>query len=322
MKRVLVTGGAGFVGANLVHRLVADGHSVFALVSPQNGSWRLKSLADRIEEVPADLRDAAQMSAVVQRIKPEWVFHLAAHGAYSWQKDVAGIMATNVTGTVNLVEACLATGVEAFVNTGSSSEYGFQDHAPLESDAVEPNSIYAVSKVSATMFCRCRAHQTGTRMPTLRLYSVFGPWEDPRRLMPAVLLHGLAGRYSPLTDPTTARDFIYTDDVVDAYLLAATKPLADPGAVYNVGSGRQTTLREVAAASQEMFGIAGEPNWGSMASRSWDTNVWVSNPQKIRTELGWEPKFSLPEGMKRFADWFRQDPGRIDFYRGQMAPTS
>lgn len=319
MKRVLVTGAAGFVGANLVHRLVEEGHAVSALVAPQHAAWRLQSLSGRIEAVSADLRDAATLSAVVETIRPEWVFHLAAHGAYSWQKDVVDIMATNVTGTVNLVEACLKVGIEALVNTGSSSEYGIQDHAPRESDPVEPNSIYAVSKASATFFCRRRAGETGLRMPTLRLYSVYGPWEDPRRLMPAVMLHGLAGGYSPLVAPETARDFVYIDDVVDAYLLAAERPLSDPGAIYNVGSGRQSTLREVASLSRDLFGLKGEPVWGSMAPRSWDTTVWVSDSRKIQEELSWRPRVSLQRGMEQFARWFRQSPELVDYYRRELS---
>src|SRR5262249_24369371 len=152
----------------------------------------------RLHEAP--LEDPA---AVVRRVRPEWVFHLAAHGAYSSQTDVRQILQTNVLGTAALVEACLETGFEAFVDTGSSSEYGFTDHAPAEDEAPEPNSHYAVAKASATLFCRHTARSRHVHIPTLRLYSVYGPWEEPTRLIPTLLVRGLDGTLPPLVDPDT-----------------------------------------------------------------------------------------------------------------------
>ena len=131
-----------------------------------------------------DGHDAEAVTRVVSQIRPDWIFHLAAYGAYSWQTDWEQMVQTNIQSTMSLLNASLQTGFEAFVNTGSSSEYGFKDHAPAESEPVEPNSHYAVTKAAATMFCRYAARNRRVHLPILRLYSVFGTYEDPGWLSP------------------------------------------------------------------------------------------------------------------------------------------
>lgn len=318
MTRALITGGTGFVGANLTRRLLRDGHEVHLLARDPRDAWRIEAIRPSIALHAADLQDRAAVARVVERIRPAWVFHLAAHGSHAWQTDLGGIVATNVVGTANLLEACLRTGFDAFVNAGSSSEYGLKDHPAVEEEALEPNSYYAVTKASATLLCRHAARRHGVRIPTLRLYSVYGPYEEPNRLVPALIVYGLRGTLPPLTSPHTARDFVYVDDVVDALLLAAARPAGDPGAVYNVGSGTQTTLHTLVELARRLFGIATEPAWGAMPDRIWDTSVWVADPRKIERELGWRPARTLAEGLDRTAQWLRADADLHRLYEQRL----
>src|SRR5207245_7300733 len=129
-------------------------------------SWRLAGVQASLHL--AELGDADSDRAAVRTVRPEWVFHLAAHGAYSSQTNFEQMVRTNVTRTINLVEACLDTGFESFVNTGSSSEYGFQDRAPSETDPIRPNSHYALTKAAATPYCGLAAIQQAVRMPRAR----------------------------------------------------------------------------------------------------------------------------------------------------------
>jgi UDP-glucose 4-epimerase len=314
-RRVLLTGGTGFVGANLVRRLLADGHAVHCLVrGDTRNAWRLAGVRRDVALHRASLDDAKAVARVVKRARPDWVFHLAAHGAYSWETDLDRIVATNVVGTVNLVRACLRTGFEAFVNAGTSSEYGFKKKAPTEREWVEPNSHYAVTKVAATHFCRLTARTEKAKIATLRLYSVYGPWEDPGRLIPAMIVRGLDGRLPPLVDPRVARDYVYVDDVSEAFVRAAAKPHPEPGPVFNVGSGRQTTIRQVVDVARRVLGIAEKPKWGSMANRTWDTSVWVSDSRAIRRALGWTPRHSFERGFRQAVAWMRAEPGRARWY--------
>jgi dolichol-phosphate mannosyltransferase len=314
-RRVLVTGGTGFVGANLVRRLLADGHAVHLLVRRGHRPWRLAGIERDVALHRASLEDRAAVERAVGRVKPEWIFHLAAHGAYSWETDLDQIVATNVTGTINLVRAGLRSGFEAFVNAGSSSEYGFKSRAPSEREWVEPNSHYAVTKVAATHFCRLTAAREQVKIATLRLYSVYGPWEDPGRLMPTMIVHGLAGTLPPLVDPRVARDYVYVDDVSEAFVRAAAKPHPEPGPVYNVGSGTQTTIRQVVAVARRALDVAERPRWGTMPNRQWDTSVWVSNSRAIRKALGWTPRYGFERGFRQMVAWMREDPKRAAWYR-------
>lgn len=303
MKRVLVTGAAGFVGANLVRRLVADGQSVTVIVRPESDLWRLRSIVDEIEIQKVNLNDASAIPNAVRAAKADWVFHLAVHGAYSWQTDSQNIVSTNMLGTQRLLESCAKVGFDAFVNVGSSSEYGYADHPPQEHELPKPNSYYAFAKAAATMFCGFFAEQNKLPVRTLRLYSAYGPWEDNRRLIPTLIAAAQEGRLPPLVDPDVARDYVFVDDVVEALLLAANKSCIEYGEVLNVGTSIQTTIREIVGIVRELFRVTVEPAWGSMPNRRWDTTSWVADNAKIKQSLGWAPKVELRDGLKMTATW-------------------
>lgn len=315
--RALVTGAAGFVGAVLARRLVSDGHEVHAMVRPGSDLWRLETIAATVHEV--DIAEQPAVSDVVSRIHPEWVFHLAAYGAYPFQTDFRAMVRTNVLGTIHLVESCLRVGFEVLVNTGSSSEYGFTDHAPCEIEEPRPSSDYAVTKLTATLYCRAAAARSGRSIPTLRLYSVYGPYEEPSRFVPQLAVRGLEGKLPPLVSPDIARDFVFVDDVVEAFLAAANLPGTAPGAVYNVGTGRQTSIREAVAIARRVLSIELVPEWGTMPNRAWDTSIWVANRDRIERELGWKPGTTFEEGFSRFTRWLSADPDRIPLYRERAA---
>jgi len=127
-----------------------------------------------------------------------------------------------------------------------------------------------------------------------------GPYEESTRLMPTLIRYGLKGELPPLVNPDVAHDYVYVEDVVDAYLLAATKPSQER-------TGIQTSLRKVVDVARQVMGIAVEPKWGSMPNRNWDTSVWIADNRKIRETLGWHPRYSFEEGFRLTEEWFRQD---------------
>ena len=323
-RRVLVTGGAGFVGSNLVRRLAREGHAVHLLVrptatptpdsGPDHAPWRLASVARELQCHAVALDDGEAVRRAVARIRPEWIFHLAAHGAYPWHTDRQAMIDTNITGTSNLLDACLRHGFAAFVHAGSSVEYGPVAHAPAESEPVAPMSDYAVTKAAATLLGVALARRHGAPIVTLRLYSVYGPDEDPRRLLPTLIAHARRGSLPPLVRPEIARDFVYVADVEDAFLLAAARP--EPGAVYNIGTGVQTTLAELVQLVQQQFALTAEPVWGSMPDRAWDTTTWLADNRLARDRLGWLPRYSLDAGLRAMAAWLTDagDPARLARY--------
>jgi nucleoside-diphosphate-sugar epimerase len=306
--RALVTGAGGFVGANLAARLAEEGHEVVAWTHHGSPTWRLDHLAREVEVAPVELLDSDAVEAALRSARPDWVFHLAAHGAYSWQRDPERIMQTNLVATVRLLAACQTRGFAAFVHAGSSSEYGFQDHAPREDDLPAPNSDYATMKAAATMHCRFVAQRDDVHVVTVRLYSVYGPWEEPGRLMPTLVARGLEGRLPPLVSPDTPRDFVSVRDAERAFLLAAERDGVERGGVFNVASGRETKLREVVEVARGQMGIDAEPQWGTEPQRSWDAAVWVGDPRRAESELGWRAEDDLTGGFARLVEWLRAHP--------------
>jgi dolichol-phosphate mannosyltransferase len=307
-RRAVLTGGTGFVGANLARRLLRDGDEVHLLVRPHHASWRIDDIRDHVRVVTCDLADPDGLLAALKEIRPYWIFHLAAHGAYPSQTDLDQMVATNIVGTVNLVSAALRVGFETLVNAGSSSEYGYKNHAPAEDEAIEPNSPYAVTKASATLFCRYIAQARRVKIPTLRLYSVYGPYEEPSRLMPRLLICGRRGELPPLVNPDVARDFVYAEDAAEAFIRAASAALTTMGPIYNIGTGRQTSLREVVEITRRRLEIPVEPNWKSMPDRSWDTSTWVADGARANRELGWTPSYDVARGFDAMLRWFEDNP--------------
>ncbi len=319
--RSLVTGAAGFIGAALARRLIARGDTVTCVAGPGSDPWRLEQLRDVADVYELDLRDADAVARAMQTSRPELVFHLAAHGAYSWQRSLPRMIETNVSGAAHIAEAALDAGARAIVNAGSSSEYGLKDHAPPEHELPEPNSAYAVTKASATLLGGWLARQRGAAITTLRLYSAYGPWEEPRRLMPALVAAGLDRRLPPLADPAIARDFVFVEDVVDAFLLAAEHAQPGAGAVYNIGSGRQTSLRELAEIARRTFAIEEEPAFAAFPSRDWDTDVWVADARSAADELGWRANTPLEAGLAAFGRWMDGQPALAERYRTAVGAT-
>ena len=318
MKRVLLTGGSGFIGANLTRRLVADGHEVHLLLRRDHDPWRLAAIRQDIHRVDGDVTDERALTGAVAVARPDWVFHLAAYGAYPAQTDPRQAARTNVDGTIGLLEAAAGRGFEAFVHAGSSSEYGIKDHAPREDEPAVPNSAYAATKVAATTYCSYVARRDRSRVTTLRLYSAYGPFEEPSRLFPTLIVHALDGRLPPLAQPDIARDYVAVGDVCDAFILAAERgPLG--GSVYNVATGRQTSLAELVEIVRRTFGVTQGPVWGSFPDRAWDTNVWIGDATRIRHELGWAPRTALADALPAMADWLRADPTVLARYRAATA---
>lgn len=301
----LITGAAGFVGANLCRRLAQAGEEVHALVKPTTSLWRLEAIRDRLHIHTADVCDGEQINRLVEIIQPTIVYHLATHGAYHYQTAIQKILLVNVLGLWNLLNACNRVGYELFVNTGSSSEYGRKPIAMRETDLLSPNSFYAVAKSAQSLLCQYSAQASDHAIVTLRLFSVYGPYEESTRLIPQLMMAALNHACLDMVAPETARDFVYVDDVVDVYLgIEKLRPLR--GEILNVGTGVQTSLAQVVSALEESSGIKLDVRWNSMPPRLWDTDVWVADVSKLRRLTGYCPQTSLREGLTRCLLWFRQ----------------
>ncbi len=302
---ILVTGASGFVGANLFKMLAAVRNDVYAVVQNDKG-WRL---ADVIDErvIAVDLNDYAATKNLVNSVSPQTVFDCVAYGAYSFEEDTNLIYQTNFQAIVNLVSLLAGYPFSAFIHAGSSSEYGTNCAAPREDSVCEPNSPYAVSKVAIAGYLRFMGKQREFPCVNLRLYSVYGQLEDTSRLFPNLLRQALAGKLPPFVDARTSRDFIHVDDVCAAFIMAAVK--MHPGLYgesFNIGTGVKTTIAELADVTRRVFGVAAEPQFGTMEGRAWDLADWYADPRKAIEQLGWKTLVNLEEGLRSMSHWVAQ----------------
>jgi dolichol-phosphate mannosyltransferase len=303
---IVVFGAGGFIGANIFRQLLGAREDVYGIIHQSYVPWRLIGL-DPAKILRADITQPEEVKDLFRQHKFQNIFYLAAFGAYSRQNDPKQIFETNVMGLLTVLQEASRHGFAAFVHAGTSSEYGENSEAPLETDPLDPNSFYAVSKVSASFLIRYMAAKHSLPVVNLRLYSVYGPWEEPDRLMPRLIEAGLAGRYPPFVDPDVSHDFIYVDDVVESFVLAATRGVQQaPGQSLNIATGVQTTLREVASHAKDIFGLSGDPEWRSMPNRSWDLKNWYGNPAYAEKILSWRPKIAFREGLDRMVEWQKQ----------------
>jgi nucleoside-diphosphate-sugar epimerase len=304
-ETVLITGGSGFIGACLAHRLVAAGHDVHLLLRSQANLWRLAGLRGRYTPQWGDLTDAGAVRAAVRACWPAVVFHLATHGAYPAQKDRAAILATNLFGTANLLTALEDHDYRAFVNAGSSSEYGHKNQPMREDDLLEPRSDYGVAKAASTLLCQAEAHK-GRPITTVRIFSAYGPWEEPTRLVPYVMACCLRGETPRVTTGCQPRDFIYTDDVLDLLLAAADNSEAARGQILHAGTGVQHTVREMVETIIEVCGEGRvRAEYGAAPPRADEPACWVASIERTRALLGWQPRFDLRRGVERLSAWFK-----------------
>ncbi|MCY7350590.1 MAG: NAD-dependent epimerase/dehydratase family protein [Cytophagaceae bacterium] len=300
---IFIFGASGFIGSNLFEQLFQVRPDVYALTHDATKAWRLKLLDVPTENIiHCDITSDNSVRTVFNRYQPKTIFNLAAYGAYSKQKHVGLTYETNVLGTVNILENCTPDMV--YVHAGSSSEYGFNCTAPQENDRVEPNSHYAVSKVSAAYVLEYYARVHQLRTLNLRLYSIYGGWEEPDRLIPRLVEEARRSAWPPLVSPDISRDFVYIDDGIEAFLHAAlyVNPTIS-GRSYNIATGHRTTMRELAQTTRQTFGLTTEPVWGSMTNRNWDLSDWYGNPAAAQADLAWTAQTSLSDGLRKTAAW-------------------
>ena len=170
---------------------------------------------------------------------------------------------------------------------------------------LEPNTEYAVAKVWATFYGKHCAREKNLPIVTARLFSVYGLYEHRNRFMTEVILACLKGEQPVLTNPSTARDFIFVSDAVDA--LVTISKHGKPGEVYNVGTGRECSLEEAVRLIVKYTGYKGMLEWGTMSDRVFDTDHWVADTSYTKKTIGWEAKNDLEEGIKKTVEWFKEN---------------
>lgn len=311
-KTVLVTGGGGFIGSQLVERLVSAGAKVRAFVryTSRNdlGLLRLAppEIRSEFEVVPGDLRDDMAVKKAVNGC--DYVFHLGALISipYSYVHPVE-VVETNILGTLNVLNACREGGVTRLIHTSTSEVYGTAQYVPIdELHPLQGQSPYSASKIGADKLVESFFSAYELPVVTVRPFNTYGPRQSARAVIPTIITQAIANRTIKLGNLETTRDFTFVDDTINGFLKAAEVDNVT-GRVFNLGTGQEIKIGELAELIIEEVGsdakVVVDPN----RLRPKDSEVLrlLSNNTYAQETMGWQPVYSLREGLAKTIDWIK-----------------
>ncbi len=316
--RILVTGGAGFIGSHLVEKLLAAGHGVAILddfndfYDPQIKHANITGFAKDTEIYHVDLRDVASVRNVFQRQKFDAIAHLAARaGVRPSIQHPQLYYDTNVTGTLHLLDAARIAGVERFIFASSSSVYGASKTVPFSEDQrlIQTLSPYAATKIAGEFLCSTYSHLYQKRVVALRYFTVYGPRQRPDLAIHQFTRRIYAGQpIDQFGNGTTRRDYTYIDDVIQGTIatLKYDGPLFD---IFNLGESETIQLKDLIGAIENALGRKAKIN--RLPEQPGDMPLTCADISKARKLLGYNPTTRFSDGLPRFIDWFlRSGRGR------------
>lgn len=305
--KAFLTGATGFVGSHVARRLVSDGAEVHLMARAGSSLWRIEDICDRVTMHAGDVTDHARLKEIAQDVRPDIIFHFANAGVYGGVSATPQqLMGVNGIGLANLLEAFRDIPYRSFVNIGSSSEYGIQESPMRETDSCQPMNAYGITKLAATLAATLEAKSNQKPVATFRLFSPFGPYDDPSRLIMQASRNLSARVPFRMPHPDSVRDYIYIDDAVDLLVQVAPQIEKYPGEVFNLGSGTETHVTDVLAEIARLTGagdfLATLPPGGGPLGMS-ESPRWVADMTKTYEAFGWKPKLSVAEGLAITVPW-------------------
>ena len=305
MTRYLITGASGFVGSNLVRKLINENKELTILIRDNSDLWRINDLVPRIQTIKTDFANYEKLEKLISDIDPNFVYHLGAYGGYPFQTSIEKIAQVNIINTIKLFE-CISkcNNVKLVINFGSSSEYGQKSNPMNENDEAIPTTPYGISKLTQTKFAKFYSENVNLPIVTLRLFSVFGPFEEPGRLIFDIMTSIIKGKTIELSSPFPRRDFVYVNDVIEA-IETITNAKNIVGDIFNIGTGIMHSVEDVVNNALKIAKSDNKISWNIKQKRVFDDMTpWVSDIQKTKKILKWEPKCSFADGLALTYEWY------------------
>lgn len=308
-NRVLITGATGFIGSHVARRLVRDGIEVGIVKRTSSDVRRIKDILSSVACFDLDLSDGEALRRAIRDFSPDAILHLAMHYAVDHAPaDVPKLVGTNVLGAIHLLDAARELPDVFFVNTSTFFVYR-ESRGPVREDApLAPFNLYSLTKIHAEEACGYFSGHDGLRVATLRLSAPYGPGDHARRLIPFLVESYLQGESPAMTSGEQRWDYVFIEDVVDAYaaLLRAPTP---PGRheIFNVGSGEVVSAREIGDRLAAILDATAAPRWGATPQRPHEVMFRAVDIGKARKVLGWEPRVRIfDEGLAKTAEWVQR----------------
>jgi nucleoside-diphosphate-sugar epimerase len=304
LKKVFVTGGAGFIGNAVVRRLLACGYSVTAYDDLSTGAEENLPKDEALNLFVGDVEDFETTSLAIKG--HEYVVHLAAQAfipvSYNYSRSVAK---TNALGSLNVFQACLNNRVKRIVHVSSSEIYGSATYTPMdELHPLNPRSTYAVSKLAGDLWAQTMAYEHNLPVVVLRPFNAFGPRDTCPRFIPEAVRQCLKASAIEIGNLATSRDFTYVEDVAAAIVLALENERID-GEVINIGTGKSLKMSEILEMIEQETGNENKEVVEDQSRfRRHDVTLLMANFKKASTLLGWKPEVEFAEGLQKTIDWY------------------
>jgi UDP-glucose 4-epimerase len=308
--RILITGATGFLGSYVLKRLLADRrHDVAVLIRPESDTWRVSALLNQAERIPFGLSDLTSARGHVADFRPDTVIHLAWSGVGNrFRNDLAQV--DNLRATVDLVELTRSVGGTVWVGIGSQAEYGPTQGVIHEGMPTRPTTLYGVTKLSAYMLADHLCAQAGIRFGWVRVFSTYGPMDDPSWMIPYLILKLLNGEKPALTPGTQVWDYLHAEDAARAIVSVAVSSSAS--GVFNLGSGRPRAIREIVTLVRDQVDLALPLGFGEVPFRPDQVMHLEADVSRLRDQTGWLPTISLEDGIQQTVAWFRENRDRYE----------
>ncbi len=307
-KKVLITGGAGFIGANFVYKFLELGYKVNVIEKEGTNFWRLEKIKNKIKIDLVDLANSDKIELLIVKLKPQIILHFATYGVFqAKQQDIKETIDTNLLGTINLLNACSKIKFQCFINTGSTSEYGVKDKPMKENNLLEPNNLYGITKAASALYCQYMAKKLNLPIVTTRLSAPYGYFEEKGRLIPTVIKSCLENSELNLSSPISVRDFIFIEDIIGAYLTIIENIQRVKGEIFNIGTEIQTTIDELVNMIKKITHSSIKPKYGQIKPAQIEPKSWIADISKIKKILNWQTKYNLEKGLETDIKWFREN---------------
>ena len=307
MKKILVSGGAGFIGSEFVRQGIQRGYSIAVVdkLSYAGDMLRLELIAKEIAFYTSDIANKENIREIFRKEKPDAIVHWAAESHVDRSiADASPFLETNVKGTQVLLEAARDAGVEKFINISTDEVYGDLEEEGefLETTPLNPSSPYSVSKASADMLGRAYYRTYGFPVVTVRPSNNYGPWQYPEKLLPVVILKAFRNEKIPVYgEGMNVREWLYVSDCANAVFAVLEK--ASPGDIYNIGSGEEKRNIEVV---RKILSLMKKPESliEFVQDRPGHDFRYSLNSGEIHQKIGWTHKVSFSEGIEKTVQWY------------------